>query len=326
MQKVSVDRPGLGDPACRTIVTLPPQIATLVAAHSLSITKIERLTTLPSKKMSHASFKAVCDDGQVIKLRLVETAEQADRVSAIRAQLPDDHFPQLLGKLGCVMIEQWIPGHCAVEKRYDVGFLREAGALLATLHSAAVPNYSFAKLRTPEDRLRHIKHQAGDLLERGRLTSKEVATIICLARHDRPGTIDAGIIHRDFAAENLVIGDDQKIWVIDNETMNYDALSFDLARVWYRWPLAGPAIVHFLTGYGQVRSTEDFERHFIFWTICALIDACLFRVRAETRDQDVPIHMLRQLISNPDAAHPKSWRFKLPIHKGDFHHKKAHSS
>jgi aminoglycoside phosphotransferase (APT) family kinase protein len=292
--------------ACPQNFSLPPDLSDLVAANALSVAKLEMLTTLPSPKMSHASFKAICHDGQTVKLRQVETADQAARVVAIRAQLPDAHFPRLLAISKSAMIEEWIPGRSAVEDRYDIGLLQEAGSLLASIHCAAPPKYSFAKLRTISDRMRRMERQTGDLLDRGRLTEEDVAAIMELAQFHRPETLDAGIVHRDFAAENLVIGDDECIWIVDNETMTYDAFSYDLARTWYRWPLVGQAITHFLTGYQRIRSAENFERHFVFWTLSAIVDACLFRAKAETQNQNVPMLMLRDLINNHDAGSPVS--------------------
>lgn len=295
-------------------ITLPPPLSNLVAAQALSVKELELLTTLPSPNMSHASFKAVCDDGQTVKLRLVETADQAARVVAIRAQFPDDHFPRLLARRQSAMIEEWIPGRSAAEDRYNIGLLREAGTLLASIHSVVTPNYSFAKLRTIDDRVRRLERQTGDLLERGRLTAQEVATILDMAQRHRPEALDAGIVHRDFAAENLVIGEDANIWIVDNETMTYDVFSYDLARTWYRWPLVGQAITHFLTGYQRVRSAEDFERHFVFWALSVLVDACLFRAKAETQNQDVPMRMLRRLIDEPDAENPNALWTESMVH------------
>ncbi len=283
-------------------VMLPPPLSDLAVAHALSIVELKLLTTLPSSKMCHSSFKAVCDDGQSVKLRVVETADQAARIKAIRAQLSDEHFPRMLACGENAMIEEWIPGRSAAEDQYDVGLLQEAGSLLASIHSATLPEYSFATLRTIDGRLKRLERQTGDLLERGLLSGEQVAKIMNLARRDPPGDLEAGIVHRDFAAENLVIGEDANIWVVDNETMTYDAFSYDLARSWYRWPLTGQAITHFLAGYKRIRSAGDFERHFVFWALSSLVDACLFRAKAETQNQDVPMDMLRELIHEPDVG------------------------
>jgi hypothetical protein len=57
-------------------------------------------------------------------------------------------------------------------------------------------------------------------------------------------------------------------------------------------------------GYANRRGPDEFLAAFPYWTVIALVDAAVFRVRARTRDARVPLARLGALLRDgcPPAA------------------------
>jgi hypothetical protein len=95
---------------------------------------------------------------------------------------------------------------------------------------------------------------------------------------------------------SIVRGADGRPYVVDSGNVGVDALDLDLARTWYRWPMAAAERRAFENGYLEHRQTASFSTHFPFWAIAVLTDAALFRARARTHARSLPLRRLQQLV------------------------------
>ena len=287
----------------QAIDALPAGIVALVHRFSRQLVAVKCLTALPSELRAHAAFMVELADGTRVKARQVETAEQANRIVAIRSVLPDRHFPKILAHCDTALIEEWIDGSPIASRPTDHPTAIQSGQLLGLIHKSPIPPVlTSPDVSMPGRRLTRLDRQTNELVDRGKITSAEKDRILELSRRHRPDHCESGIIHRDFCAENLIEGRRGALYAVDNETMRYDALDFDLARTWYRWPMEPDYWSSFLDGYGSLRSTVNFKRHAPFWCLSALVDTFLFRVRAETAEQDLPYKRLLTLLHDSTGA------------------------
>ncbi len=278
--------------------SLPAGLSDLLETFRSPIASLECLTALPSGVRSHAAFKVQFANGEVVKARQVETAAQADRIRAIRRTLPDDHFPKILAHRGSALIEEWIDGRPVQGEQPEPSTLNESGRLLGLIHCTDPPeDYDFPSLATAENRLAWLERQTRELVERGEMSPREREKTIESAQRHKPDQCEGGLIHRDFCAENLILDRNNRLHAVDNETMRLDVLDFDLARTWYRWPMSADDWKAFLDGYRTHRSSKGFERHFLFWSLSALVDTFLYRVSAATADPHFPYRRIRALLS-----------------------------
>jgi hypothetical protein len=275
---------------------LSPDLAGLLREFPSPVAEVRCLTTLPSRLRAHGSFRIRFADGVVVKGRQVESTAQAERIRAIRASLPGRHFPRILAQRGPALIEQWVAGTPVNAATVAPRTLVESGRLLALVHGAPVPAGFDAPPATTARRLERLDRQTRELIDRGAMQPAERERTLELASRHAPDDAPAGIIHRDFCAENLVLDGTGTLHAVDNETMRYDACDFDLARTWYRWPMPAADWESFLSGYRDLRPTEGFERHAPFWCLSALVDTYLYRVRAATADPDLPYRRVRALL------------------------------
>ena len=73
--------------------------------------------------------------------------------------------------------------------------------------------------------------------------------------------------------ENLVRDRAGRLWSIDNAWLDVGPLAHDLARTWYRWPLAREERARFLAGYATLRSPADWLDALPFWLGTAIAEA-----------------------------------------------------
>jgi aminoglycoside phosphotransferase (APT) family kinase protein len=149
---------------------------------------------------------------------------------------------------------------------------------------------------TAARRLAVAERQLAQLVSLGALSSASARQARRQLRDHVPAHVAAGIIHRDFCAQNIVRTPDGRLCVVDNETIRVDSPEFDLARTWYRWPMTPLQWEAFLAGYRGRRDPASFLRNFPFWTIAVLADTALFRLRARTPGASLPVRRLDALL------------------------------
>jgi Ser/Thr protein kinase RdoA (MazF antagonist) len=125
--------------------------------------------------------------------------------------------------------------------------------------------------------------------------------IAALALRSMPSDCDTGFAHCDFCPQNLVVDRGGLVRAIDNDSMAYDALDYDLARWWYRWPMPEADRAAFLRGYGRHRSPAAFQRHFDFWMVLAFAESVMFHIKSGTGCEHTPAAALLALVPRPPA-------------------------
>ena len=114
-----------------------------------------------------------------------------------------------------------------------------------------------------------------------------------------------GVVHGDICPENMVIDGHDNLRVIDNDSIAQRAREFDLARLWYRWPMTIDQREAFDDGYGLSDVLACYREHFLHWAIVVLVGAADFRSRYELSDASVPLRRLREILvrqRRPDEA------------------------
>ncbi len=263
------------------------------------------LTQLPSERSGRASFRLTYADGGSLKGRIMRDAESAGRVAALHTLLDARHAPALLGREGPALLTEWVDG--SAPDGGDDAVLRRAGAMLAALHGTPVPTELAQRYGFRQDAWAdRLQANLSLLVARGALSAELRDLALARARESRPaGRPPAGLVHCDVCPENLIVGDDGELTMIDNENLTIDALPFDLARTSYRWPLRGAAEA-FWQGYRRTGDPTPFQKHRDYWMIQALAEAAAFRVAGQTTGARVPLAALLRVVDGVDAGSPES--------------------
>lgn len=235
------------------------------------------ITSLSARRSNRAGFRVVLADGSALKARRFESEFEAARFARLTQHLDNPRVPAAIAQRGAAVIEPWAEGRSLTTAEMSPAELRDCGALLGAIHIARPPHGSDGEIaiarREREDRL-SINLQRLSLA--GKL-DEEFGRRVHAAAAAAPSAPAIGLIHGDFCPENLVRTTDGRILAIDNETIRLEALDYDLARSWYRWPMTAAQARCFIEGYATRRPAEPFLRHFSYWAICALVDAAVFR-------------------------------------------------
>lgn len=270
----------------------------LIEILELPVVGMMPLTTLPSAS-KRACFRLDLADGRTLKGRVVDSDSDGARIENLTSLLDRRHFPKLLGRRGCSLLTEWAEGISLADLDCSLHQLDTCGSLQGSLHTISVPSEQ-TRTQVWGNLKRHQGLEKGiQTLEKLRIIEEhECRGLSELARSHAPEVFDVGLIHGDLCAENIVIDGDDHVHVIDNETLTIGAYDYDLARTWYRWPMDGIQLKAYFRGYGQHRSLEPFLAHFPYWTISALVDSALFRLRGDPRKLATPVERLRHLLRN----------------------------
>jgi Ser/Thr protein kinase RdoA (MazF antagonist) len=233
------------------------------------IESVEELTRLVSAQQRKASFKLTLKDGRLFKARRFKP-ESHSAVIALAPLLDKFNFSRIVATCGKVAIAQWISGTAMGPDSVTDEQAHSAGVLLARVHTITDLPADLLD-RVPDVRwyTNKTSRYLAALVDRGALESALAKRIAEIAVARQPDNFEAGLIHGDFCADNMVISDDGEIYVIDNESLALRALDYDVARCWSRWPMAGGLRQAFAEGYERYRSLHAFNAHVEFWAINA---------------------------------------------------------
>lgn len=286
---------------------LGPDLAALVREVSVPLVRAVRITGLPSRVLARATFRLDFLDGRRLKGRRLDGQADAERIATLAGLLGLPALPRVLARRGAALLEEWVPGASLDRRRPDRETLRRAGVLLGAIHRAgrrglgshpAPPGIA----PSPAERLAAIDQGLGALARAGVLSAAAAGRLADAAHRHAPSRPATGIIHRDFCAENLVVDRAGRPHAVDSGTLALDALDFDLARTWYRWPMTSAARAAFEVGYATHRSLRSYRTHFPFWGIAVLVDAAVFRHQARTPGRRAPLRRLAELLGAPAAT------------------------
>ncbi|WP_410665984.1 phosphotransferase [Amycolatopsis sp. lyj-84] len=155
------------------------------------------------------------------------------------------------------LLKNYVPGTCRTELPSPA--LLAAGALLARLREVPPPEFDLpVGRRLPADALEVAEH-FGD-----HDFADWVHTHAALGTLPAPDRSRSSLVHGDMAGDNLVLGEDGQVAVLDWETAALDLPVVDLGMTLYalcrtegRFDLARAR--HLLAGYAEVRTLSDQE-------------------------------------------------------------------
>jgi aminoglycoside phosphotransferase (APT) family kinase protein len=129
----------------------------------------------------------------------------------------------------------------------------------------------------------------------GILSAGSAAAIRALMDVHAPARVALRYTHGDFCAENLVRRPGGPA-IVDNGSVGIQAVDFDLARTWYRWPMRASQRRAFDAGYRTAYATGQSTAAFPFWALLVLTEATLFRARAGADGWRWPLSRLERLL------------------------------
>jgi hypothetical protein len=275
-------------------------LAALLAQLTTSVQSVAPITSLAAHSSKRASFRIALDDGSIVKGRCFDSGFEAERFARLTRQLACPQVPAAIAQRGAAVIEPWTVGQSLAGQPIALATIRALGALLASIHVAPPPAGSERDIDVARAERRHrLESNIGRLVDLKRIDG-DFAARIRVAATPVPSDIAIGLIHGDFCPENLVRTEDG-IVAVDNETLRFEALDYDLARTWYRWRMDGAQARAFLDGYGAQRAPDGFLRHFPYWAICALVDSAVFRIGAGITDVDKVLRRLHAFVRRRPA-------------------------
>lgn len=260
----------------------------------------ERVSPLWRPAGRRAAFRVGLSDGRWVKLRRMGPVDEAEALARRLGGLAAAGLPRVLGRRGGSLILEWIPGAAFAEQPLTDERIEQAGRLLGEIHRARVPaDDPEPRPRRAARELARAEVQLAELANGDCLTRLEVDTIAgLLVRHvgERPLQ---GVVHGDFAPENLVVDARGALRVIDNESVDVGILDLDLARAWARWALADERWRIFLEGYAGGSGRRVADPALWGWKLRSLVVSAWYRCVFELPGGDAAVARLRAFAACP---------------------------
>lgn len=266
---------------------LEPATGRLVEARALS--------AMTSSQTRRGSYRLRFSKGRALKACLFESEYRCQRVRMLLAEVEPGLFPRVVLAHGPWLVAEWTDGREIPSVKPRRHSLTATGRLQGKLHRSRPPESSLVDDGGPHG-LEQLGAELQELEDSGGLARSARSSLLRLAERSRPESWLIGIVHGDLCGENLIMTASGQPVAIDFETLDVDALDFDLARTWYRWPLSRRQRETYLKGYREYRSVEEVGEHFLFWAIRATVQSALFRVRNRTPEQEAPLAVLKRIV------------------------------
>ncbi|MEM1113359.1 MAG: glycosyltransferase [Pseudomonadota bacterium] len=274
----------------------------LISEMDAELLAVEPVTRLPSLESLRASYRLTFTGGLTLKGRVLDTSERVNRISQLHPLLDDAVFPALRAARGHAVLEEWVPDAAPVNEEGARELCYRAGEILGSIHTTTVPERCGAEIRlAPDDSVQRLRDALRFLRDTNLLSVSAVRDLETHAQLNAPQTLDAGLVHLDFCAENMVESS-AGLLVVDNELVDLGALDMDLARTWYRWPNLDRQA--FMRGYELSRDLTPFLHHQTFWAVFVLVRAAAYRHRVGYD----PGKMIESLQALSRGKPPQPWR------------------
>ena len=254
------------------------------------------ITGLPAEQTDRATFRIRLADGRVVKARRFRRAAKAERFARIVRTLSHERLRPPLLVADRVSIEAWVDGTPVSALPRSTERLLQAADLLGSIHAPRTPFSGPSPSRSTSALLASTRRRIADLGGRGVLTRAEVSVLLHVMQRLAPSAAEVGVTHNDFCAENLVEDARGSLVVVDNEGIRRGFLDYDLARTWYRWPMAEDDWHAFAARYQSWRPESANADAVVFWRIAAVVKSAHLRAARRTADAALPIDRLRVLL------------------------------
>lgn len=266
------------EPEASPAARLPDgDVAALVASTgSVPVTVLRLGTPLPITG-ARGIWRVDLADGRTVKVRRVASPQRAailSRIAPLTGGLP---VAATLARLGDAMLEEWIEGPALDEIELDRALAEELGSMLGRISVAGGGNALLGPpRRSVASLLTKLDEAFGTLVAAGLVDAGGAKRLTAKARANAPGKLPAGLVHLDFQARNVVLGN-RGPTLVDNELFDIGILDLDLARTWCLWPMSAAAQSAFLRGYARHRPVKEFLLHELFWAIHTVTCAVAYR-------------------------------------------------
>lgn len=260
--------------SCPHLVDLPPELAELIDAEGLTIRAATLVTGMAGETM-RATYRLECEGGLSVKGRILEDAASATRVAALAAVLAEQ-CSRVIAQRGRALLEEWVVGSTLAVLPPRSWPLERAGALFADIHRTP-PRAPLASARSAQSMHEQLLDDLDRLPSLTGLDPGVARRAAVMVRERQPVGGRVGHVHRDFAAENIVVTPSGRLVAIDNATVAVGFIAEDWGRFWYRWPLAPSQWTRFLNGYRDHQGPLDVLEQQTYWRIAVLARAARFR-------------------------------------------------
>lgn len=280
---------------------LGPDLAALVAGLGRPLLRVVALSQRGATPRPTA-FRLELAGGLTLKASRLEHAGQTARVVALAA-LVGDGLARVVAHRDTALLCEWVEGDSLARQPADAALLEACGALLARAHRPAPAPFAGELRDLLPRRARGGERALTALHAAGHLTAGEGERLTARLRQLRPETCDGGVTLGDLCAENLVRRADGTPCLVDLETVAVDALGYDLARTFYRWPFAAAERAAFLAGYARHRDPRPLLVQQPFWSLIVLAYAAEYRARHRPAELAVPLRALRARAAGDGDGH-----------------------
>lgn len=274
---------------------LEPEIRDALRKAGLRARSVTGISTIRSPAIDRAAYRIDAGD-RLVKARRLESVSVARRLCELRHELPRAFAPVIF-RHGRVLLEEWIDGE-PLPLRPGPRLLEEAAALLAALHGRrTLGRRVLHRARSSRAHVAAAENGLRAAAAAGALGAREAALLARALRRFDPRTARQGLVHFDFAGENMIVDREGMLRVVDNERVTIDALGFDLGRAWYRWSLPAAGWSRFCAAYAANASWSEPLASLRFWRIVAAARAAALRLHACPEQSAAPLGRLRALAS-----------------------------
>lgn len=267
-----------------------------------SIDSATPLTTLSSRRSARACFRLELTNGERFKLRRHEHESRVEDLTWLRRHLNDGAFTSILAHRGDLTLESWIDGRPLAELTLADDQLVQAARILGDLHATKrLGEEAFPIERATAFYMQNVVSGLNALADAAALRPTEAEHLTARARRADPGRSSFGLLHNDFAADNLVVDDAGKVWCIDYESLDVGAFGYDIGRTLYRWPMSPPQWRTFLSSYAAHGGSRIDDEPLVFWRIAGMVASARYRLTYETADLSTAIDALRRLLDDTEG-------------------------
>ena len=271
-------------------------------ATALTTLGIEPLEVVPiadaaAWSRSPRSFRVTTRRHGVVKVRLMRGPYRAVRATVLATQLGDPRVPVPLGCVGSTTVERWIDGVVLASTPLRAVHVDAAADLLAAIHGfeGVHEREGLPRQRRVAPVAARAARQLRELAAAKRLTSGESRRLLRIVTAGLPVTSAWGLTHNDFCAANLVIDRGGTLVSIDNELFVRGFLEYDVARVWYRWPMPDWAERRFARRYRSAHEPVPAAGEQHAWRVVATLKGAHLRHRIGAPNADA-LAALRRLL------------------------------
>jgi thiamine kinase-like enzyme len=248
----------------------------------------------PLRGLGHprTAFCVDLSDGRRVKLRRMSEVGEAAELERLLAALAPIGFPQVIARRARCLVLEWIPGKLLSDERETRERIDAAGALLGRIHRTLLEVDALPAERPATAELDRCAAQLAALVSAKLLSRPEADAVADAIARNTPERPIHGIVHGDFAPENLVIGASGALHAIDNEVVRVGILDLDLARTWSRWPMADPTWVSFLAAYAAESGRSCHDDQLVGWKLRTLVVSAWYRAAFRLRGAEAAVAKL----------------------------------